>query len=45
MLMGGFPMSLDWMREHKERNSTKGGAPIGGVFVLSSGRKKEVPFR
>jgi len=35
-------MSLDWMREHKDRNATKGDAPMAGVFVLSSGGKKEL---
>ena len=28
---GRFPMSSDWIREHKETNATKGGAPMGGV--------------
>jgi hypothetical protein len=42
---GRFPMSLDWVREHKERNATNGGAPMGVVFVLPSGRKKVVSFR
>jgi hypothetical protein len=38
-------MSLDLMREHKERNATKGGAPMAGVFLLSLGGKKEVSLR
>ena len=38
-------MSLDWVREQKERNATNGGAPMGVVFVLPSGRKKEVSLR
>jgi hypothetical protein len=42
---GRFPMSLDLIREHKDTNATKGGAPMGVVFVLPSRRKKEVSFR
>jgi hypothetical protein len=38
-------MSLDWMREHKVTTATNGGAPMAGVFVLSSGRKNEVSLR
>jgi hypothetical protein len=30
---GRFPMSLNWIREHKETNATKEGAPKGGVCV------------
>jgi len=29
---GRFPMSSDWVREHKERNATKGGAPMAGCW-------------
>jgi hypothetical protein len=38
-------MSSDWVREHKETYASKGGAPMGVVFVLPSGRKKEVLLR
>jgi ribosomal protein S10 len=38
-------MSLDWVREHIVTNATKGGAPMGGLFVLPSGRKKLVSLR
>ena len=38
-------MSLDWVREHKETIATNGGAPMGVVFVLPSGRKKGVSLR
>jgi hypothetical protein len=37
-------MSSDWVREHKETYASKGGAPMGVVFVLPSGRKKRCRF-
>jgi hypothetical protein len=35
-------MSLDWLIEHKERNATNGGAPMGGVCVAFRGKEKGV---
>jgi hypothetical protein len=35
-------MSLDWMREHKETNATKGGAPMEGVRVAFRAKERGV---
>jgi hypothetical protein len=33
-------MSSDWVREHKERNATKGGAPMVGCLCCLQGERK-----
>ena len=37
-------MSLDWMREHKDTNATKGGAPIDGCLCCLQGDRKRCRF-
>ena len=37
-------MSSDWMREHKETNATKGGAPIDGCLCCLQGDRKRCRF-
>ena len=44
MVTGRFPMSLDWMREHKDTNATKGGAPIDGCLCCLQGDRKRCRF-
>jgi len=37
-------MSPDWVREHKERNATKGGAPIEGCLCFLQVERKRCRF-
>ena len=37
-------MSLDWVREHKETNETKGGAPMARCLCCLQGERKRCRF-
>jgi len=37
-------MSSNWMREHKERNATKGGAPMAVCLCCLQGERKRCRF-
>ena len=44
MVTGRFPMSLDWMRVHKETNATKGRCADGGCLCCLQGERKWCRF-
>ena len=41
---GRFPMSSDWIREHKETIATKGGAPMAWCLCCLQSERKRCHF-